>query len=201
MRKPILLLLLLLLVLAFVFFARRDHFLERPRPSDPASHPTTAASPAPVTRTSGDSTTPTPHPPNPARPAMSAQPAAPGHPSNPAAAALLAPERSAADDLRFVQATLDDFRKRFGGFPTGDNREVVNALTGANPQRLAFLPRPHPAINADGELTDRWSTPLYFHHLASDIIEVRSAGPDRAMYTGDDLLDGSPAELRKRVRR
>jgi len=96
---------------------------------------------------------------------------------------------------------LEAYRNRFRAFPTGDNREIVNALTGANPERLPFFPRDHPNLNASGEWVDRWSTPLFFHHLASDVIEIRSAGPDRTLYSADDVVGGSPEELRANIRR
>ena len=84
---------------------------------------------------------------------------------------------------------LAHFRERFGGVPAGeDNAAVVNALTGNNPARLAFLPPDDPAINARGELTDRWGTPFFFHLLSREAVEIRSAGPDGEMYTGDDLV-------------
>jgi hypothetical protein len=34
---------------------------------------------------------------------------------------------------------------------------------------------------------DRWGTPLYFHAISRDRLEVRSAGPDKVMWTEDDV--------------
>jgi hypothetical protein len=43
-------------------------------------------------------------------------------------------------------------------------------------------------INARGELVDYWGTPFFFHQLSGTEMEIRSAGPDRVMWTVDDLV-------------
>ena len=65
---------------------------------------------------------------------------------------------------------------------------ITAALTGKNPLNFQFIRRDHPAINARGELCDRWGTPFFFHALSGTRMELRSAGPDRQMYTDDDLV-------------
>lgn len=139
----------------------------------------------------------TPHPQvDPERPAL--QPLAPA-PSlaaihSPIADNLNATASTGAQDLAVVYQLLDRYREIYGAFPTGeDNATIVNALTGNNPRRLAFLDRTHPAISARGELIDRWQTPLFFHLESRDAVEIRSAGPDREMYSSDDLRKQSPA--------
>jgi hypothetical protein len=37
-------------------------------------------------------------------------------------------------------------------------------------------------------LCDRWGTPLRFHQLSGERMEIRSAGPDRKFGTPDDAL-------------
>lgn len=101
---------------------------------------------------------------------------------------LNAPDGSISADLKLVHevfaAWLTSFREQ--GIPIGENREVTAALTGANPLGFAFVPRNHPAINARGELCDRWGTPFRFHALSRQQMELRSAGPDRKFGTSDD---------------
>jgi hypothetical protein len=70
--------------------------------------------------------------------------------------------------------------------PIGENREITAALTGKNTLGFAFIPPDCPAINAAGELCDRWGTPYFFHQLSGQRMEIHSAGPDRKMWTGDD---------------
>jgi len=92
-------------------------------------------------------------------------------------------------DLRLVGETIETFRSNFphDGNPAGSNSEITAALTGKNKLRFAFIPPTHPAINRDGELCDRWGTPFFFHAESATRMEVRSAGPDRKMWTDDDV--------------
>lgn len=131
---------------------------------------------------------------DPERPALrSLDPAPSGDTArSPLADKLNAPDSDGPRDIAIVRNLFTHYRERYGGVPTGeDNATFVNALTGNNPQRLAFLERHHPAINVRGELLDRWGTPFVFHLQSRDQIEVRSAGPDRELYTADDLVSGS----------
>ena len=102
---------------------------------------------------------------------------------------LHAPHSDITADLRIVQAVLEAFRTSFPaeGNPTGSNAEITAARAGANRLRLVLIPRGHPALNADGELCDRWGTPYFFHSESRRRTTVRSAGPDRRMWTEDDV--------------
>lgn len=103
---------------------------------------------------------------------------------------------TALDDVESVSLLLQEFRRAFGAMPVGElNEEIVRRLQGENPRGLAVLPKTHPAINAEGELLDRWGTPYRFHPESSWMMTVRSAGPDKRMWTSDDILatqEGQP---------
>jgi len=92
-------------------------------------------------------------------------------------------------DLRIVLDLVDTFRSNFprDGNPVGNNAEITAALTGRNQLRLVLIPRRHPAINAQGELCDRWGTPFFFHAESGTKMEIRSAGPDKKFYSTDDV--------------
>jgi len=107
----------------------------------------------------------------------------------PLAAELNAPDSTAVRDLDLVSQILDAWRSNFPreGNPVGQNVEITAALTGRNLLDLALLPRTHRAINSRGELCDRWGTPLHFHQLSGEHMELRSAGPDRDFGTADDV--------------
>ena len=72
--------------------------------------------------------------------------------------------------------------------PVGDNVDITAVLTGRNELGFAFIPQDHPAINAAGELCDRWGTPFFFHQVSGEEMEIRSAGPDRKLWTADDQV-------------
>jgi hypothetical protein len=74
------------------------------------------------------------------------------------------------------------------GNPFGTNREITATLTGRNQLNLVALPPDHPAINARGELCDRWGTPYFFHQISGTRMELISAGPDRQRGTPDDIV-------------
>jgi len=104
--------------------------------------------------------------------------------------ALNAPETDVAADLRLVAGILETFRSNFlqTGNPTGTNAEITAALTGQNRLRLALIPSDHPAINRAGELCDRWGSPFFFHAESGTRMDIRSAGPDRKMWSEDDVV-------------
>ena len=93
-------------------------------------------------------------------------------------------------DLRIIADVLDNFRTNFphDGNPVGSNAEITAALTGRNKLRYAAIPPGHPAINAAGELCDRWGTPFFFHAESGARMGIRSAGPDKKMWTADDVV-------------
>lgn len=109
---------------------------------------------------------------------------------------LLAADGTPAEDLAalsdlvtgYLQSGLGDTRRAIGF-----NEDLVLALTERAALGDAALPAEHPAIR-DGRLLDRWGTPWQVHPLAGDLIQLRSAGPDRRLYTADDLVaPGSPS--------
>jgi hypothetical protein len=70
-------------------------------------------------------------------------------------------------------------------------------LRGQNAARERFLPEGHPALDAEGRLVDRWGVPLFFHALGGGRYELRSAGPDRKMWTADDIHRNSDGSFRR----
>lgn len=70
--------------------------------------------------------------------------------------------------------------------PLSANEDWAGLLRGANGAHERFLPDEHPAMNAQGQLVDRWGTPLFFHALGGGRFAIRSAGPDKKLWTADD---------------
>ncbi|MBL9188201.1 MAG: hypothetical protein JNK23_12020 [Opitutaceae bacterium] len=104
--------------------------------------------------------------------------------------ALNAPGGDIRADLRILNEVFETWQTNFPatGNPVGENAEITAALTGDNVHRFAFIPRGHRAVNARGELTDRWGTPFRFHQISGQQMEIRSAGPDRRFLTDDDAF-------------
>jgi hypothetical protein len=102
---------------------------------------------------------------------------------------LNSPSGDVHSDLRLVNATFNAYRAALRtGNPVGENSEITAALRGRNRLGFAFIPVDCPAVNAKGELCDRWGTPYFFHQLSGEKMEIRSAGPDRRLWTSDDQV-------------
>lgn len=107
---------------------------------------------------------------------------------------LNSPTGTIQRDLDTLRIVLEAWRSNFPreGNPVGENAEITAALMGRNRLQLALVPKGHRAINAMGELCDRWGTPFRFHQISGEKMELRSAGPDRQFGTADDALLAPP---------
>jgi hypothetical protein len=91
--------------------------------------------------------------------------------------------------LENMRSLFRQYSSRFGGNPVGTNPEITATLTGNNPGHVVFLkPEDGMRLNERGELIDNWGTPYFFHQLSRTEMEIHSAGPDRKMWTSDDLV-------------
>lgn len=92
------------------------------------------------------------------------------------------------EDLQVVEQLIQFHTRVFHSIPGGgENVDIMRALTGGNAKHLALIPPDHPSLNETGELVDRWGTPFHFHPVSKRLLEVRSAGPDRQLWTEDDV--------------
>ena len=91
--------------------------------------------------------------------------------------------------LQKVSHAMHDYASMFGSNPVGTNPEITTALNGNNPRQANFInPEDGMRVNGNGELVDAWGTPYFFHQLSGTDMEIHSAGPDRVMWTADDLI-------------
>lgn len=81
--------------------------------------------------------------------------------------------------------SLRNYRLAFKQNPVGNNTDITRTLSGKNPRHTRYLP-PESRINSSGELVDSLDQPIFFHQISSTLMEIRSAGPDRVMWTSDD---------------
>ena len=98
------------------------------------------------------------------------------------------PEPQAAIELDKVRLMLRDYRTLYHENPVGTNAEIMKAVMGGNPKQAQLGPPEGQSMSANGELLDRWGTPYFFHQLSSDLMEIRSAGPDKTLWTSDDIV-------------
>ena len=78
--------------------------------------------------------------------------------------------------------------------PLSANEEWARACAVSIPPASASCQTGTSRLNAQGQLVDRWGAPLFFHALGHGEFQVRSAGPDRRLWTADDIqrnADGS----------
>jgi hypothetical protein len=100
---------------------------------------------------------------------------------------LNAPDGICREDLGFLDLVISQYRIHLDGNPVGDNREISAALRGENDKRIALLPRDGAFLDKSEQLVDRWGTPYFFHAMNSRQMEIHSAGPDRELWTADDI--------------
>jgi hypothetical protein len=84
---------------------------------------------------------------------------------------------------------IHQYGQMFGGNPVGNNADFTRQLSGQNPKHINFInAEAGMQVNENGELVDPWGTPYFFHQISGSDTEVRSAGPDKIMYTSDDIV-------------
>jgi len=110
-------------------------------------------------------------------------------PIHPMAASFGSTNIPAEKEPEVLLEMLQAWRRQTGSFPTAeDNRLLVSKLIGNNEAGIRLFPASHLRISPSGELIDGWGTPYVFHHISSQYLEIRSAGPDRVAYTTDDIV-------------
>ncbi len=161
-----------------------------------AETPAPASASTPLPRSPNDpraasSTTPSPGPETPAPPPTT-QPVpadgdAPPPPETPPSLIATTPQavREALDNVQFA---LRDYRTVLGENPIGTNSEITKALTGHNLKQVKIPIPEGSSLNGEGEMCDRWNTPYFFHQLSGKLMEIRSAGPDKRLWTADDIV-------------
>ncbi len=146
-----------------------------PQPSTATPAPTADASPPPATRST-------------ATKRNFADPLAPS--TVPGVTPPPGSDSDAETSIDFDKITLmlRDYRTLTGENPVGTNAEIMKSIMGGNPKGAMLGPPEGQSVNEAGELIDRWGTPYFFHQLTGDLMEIRSAGEDHRMWTGDDLV-------------
>lgn len=189
----------LALVLGGLLFAGACFWLLTiPSEPPPASHPQGPSISKPVVKALPPgpeiATEPVPSAPAPAAPpavpsVRASSPATQVAPPGAPLAAATPPARAdLVAELDNVRLMLRDYRTLMGDNPVGSNAEIMKAIMGGNPKHARLGPPEGQSVNGEGELVDRWGTPYFFHQLSATHMEIRSAGPDKIMWTSDDIV-------------
>ncbi|MAS93755.1 MAG: hypothetical protein CMO55_11240 [Verrucomicrobiales bacterium] len=94
-----------------------------------------------------------------------------------------------AEDLQILEQVIYSYRQATGSNPEGgENGAIADRLFGKNEKGVRFLPNREEWVNRDGELVDRWGTPYFFHSVSAEKMEIVSAGPDKELWTDDDVV-------------
>lgn len=96
--------------------------------------------------------------------------------------------RTPESEVQRIQGTVRKYRAAFGENPVGSNPEITRALAGKNPTGAKFLDPATTTLNDKAEMLDDWGTPYFFHPVSGSIMEIRSAGPDKKLFTADDIV-------------
>jgi hypothetical protein len=94
------------------------------------------------------------------------------------------------NDLILMSRLMDSsllLLKNAANQPLGANEDWAALFRGQNAAHARLLADSNVALSSQGQLIDRWGTPLFFHALGGGRYEVRSAGPDGKLWTDDDL--------------
>ena len=55
------------------------------------------------------------------------------------------------------------------------------------PKKVNFIDPESAALTSANELVDRWGSPFQFHPISGTEMEILSFGPDKTLWTEDDL--------------
>ena len=104
------------------------------------------------------------------------------------------------NDLTLMSRLMENsllLLKSAGNRPLSANEDWADLLRGKNFAQERFIADTNVALNAEGQLIDRWGTPLFFHALGGGRHEIRSAGPDKRLWTDDDLHRNADGSFRR----
>ena len=87
-----------------------------------------------------------------------------------------------------TRVLIHNYHAAFGENPVGTNPEIAAALQGKNPKQINFFAESGLRLNGKGEIVDGYGTPFFFHQISGNEMEIRSAGPDKVMWTSDDVI-------------
>jgi hypothetical protein len=154
--------------------------------TNPAKYP--ASSVSPTTTTTPPVSMPAPAENSPTNPSANLVAVAPGIANSPANTMEI-PSLPPLTVLDNARVAIHNYHAAFGENPVGNNAEITAALIGKNPKQVNFIREDAGLrVNDRAELVDAYGTPFFFHQLSANLMEIRSAGQDRQLWTFDDIV-------------
>jgi len=93
-------------------------------------------------------------------------------------------------DEKQLDLGIENYKQTFGNYPSGENSNIVNVLSGKNSQKTVFLnfrrTSEHP-----NEMVDPWETPYQIEFSQQTNFIIRSAGKDKIFGNADDIIFNS----------
>ncbi|HYG24967.1 MAG TPA: hypothetical protein VEH04_19535 [Verrucomicrobiae bacterium] len=111
------------------------------------------------------------------------------------------PDVAPEHDLTLMSRLMENsllLLKSAGNRPLSANEDWAALLRGSDGANERFMSDRHRALNARGQLVDRWGVPLFFHAVGGGRYELRSAGPDGKLWTEDDIHRNADGSFRRR---
>jgi type II secretory pathway pseudopilin PulG len=88
-----------------------------------------------------------------------------------------------------LSAALQSYDTEYGSLPTGTNAEIMNALRGANPHKIAFFESRADRFDKIGAFLDPWGTPYHIDLSDPKVPKVHSSGKDKIDNGGESGFD------------
>ncbi len=82
---------------------------------------------------------------------------------------------------------MENYRGKFGSYPSGGNAQIMNALMGSNPEKFMFIELGVHSTNRSGEFIDPWRTPYRITLDGTNGVVIRSAGINKIFGDKDDI--------------
>ncbi len=88
-----------------------------------------------------------------------------------------------SSETNAIGAALQQYKEKFGTYPTGTIADICKALSGKNKENVIFLDFPQKVIASNGSFLDPWGTPYEIYFSESGPL-IRSAGKDHVFAEG-----------------
>ena len=95
---------------------------------------------------------------------------------------------SVKNEMTNLVSCLAFYHAIYGGFPTGNNAQIMGALRGKNPRKMEIDPIGPRRMARTNEALDIWQTAYRFSFERNSAITVSSAGKNSLFGDDDDLV-------------